>query len=290
VLEYLATDSHHFRTAVAIIVILMIAMATLVFFQFGRRQRGGQSRYSNSLPLFSDSPTTGSRSSNDGENHASMAHDTVFVVPDISHYTRFITANQQTAARAQEIVFSLINAMIEACDGTFELSKLEGDAMLFFCDARMHSREKIGQTIIAIFDAFAETKSQLVEKEAGFDDGCKNIDDLDLKIFVHRGETARFSFRGTIDHFGADVIILHRLMKNSVEGKRYIMVTDAASDLVSLDGNFDRESVEEDLAESGTIEATVFRIPGPEYAAAQPPIIPKDVLLVLTCNSGSCLK
>ena len=96
-----------------------------------------------------------------------------------------------------------------------------------------------------MFDAFFEEKQQILESGICSCDACKHIDDLDLKVFVHRGEAARFSFRGSIDHFGTDVIILYRLMKNNVEGDRYVMVTDAARDSVSLNGNFSRHAIEE---------------------------------------------
>lgn len=64
------------------------------------------------------------------------AQDTVFIMPDISHYTRFIAGGHFTDSCAQEIIFSLINAMISAGTKTVELSKLEGDAVLFYTDAR----------------------------------------------------------------------------------------------------------------------------------------------------------
>ena len=59
------------------------------------------------------------------------ALETIFILPDISGYTRFMTGSQFSFGHAQHIVFSLINAMIGAATRTVELSKLEGDAALF---------------------------------------------------------------------------------------------------------------------------------------------------------------
>lgn len=260
-LEHLANDSHHFSSALAIIVLLVVVIGGLLIYRSGPNQRSTQGHYFSSLPISSNNQATKPGAPVANASDLSTAHDTVFILPDISSFTRFITANRSSSTRAQEVVFSLINAMIEACEGTLKLSKLEGDAVLFFCDTREHSAEKIGLSIRSIVKAFYETKQQFSENEPRIEGGCKNIDDLDLKIFVHRGKTTRFSFRGAIDHFGADLIILHRLMKNNVKGARYIMVTRAASEIVSLDANLESESVREELAEFGTIEATVFRIP-----------------------------
>lgn len=188
------------------------------------------------------------------------AHDTIFILPDISHYTRFMTGNQFAFAHAQHIIFSLINAMIVAATKTVELSKLEGDAALFFVDTSRYSDAVIGQTVMDIFCAFFNERKRLMESNLCLCRACRHIDDLDLKIFVHRGQAARFKFRGSIDHFGTDVIILHRMMKNGVHGHRYVMVTDAAAGCISLPGNLEPFQVEEDVEHVGRVRASVFEI------------------------------
>ena len=57
-------------------------------------------------------------------------HETVFVLPDISHYTRFMAGTHFSFGHAQHIVLSLLDAMIEAATQTLELSKLEGAGLL----------------------------------------------------------------------------------------------------------------------------------------------------------------
>lgn len=79
-------------------------------------------------------------------------------------------------------------------------------------------------------------------------------------MFVHRGQAAQFEFRGSIDLFGTDVIVLHRIMKNGVEGHRYIMITDAAATSIKLPRAFDVSFVEEDVQHIGKIRASVHHI------------------------------
>ena len=84
------------------------------------------------------------------------------------------------------------------------------------------------------------------------------MDDLDLKIFVHKGKAARFKFRGSVDHFGTDVIILHRLMKNGVNNHRYVMVTDAAAECIELALHNEPYQIEEEIEQVGSVRADIF--------------------------------
>jgi len=192
-------------------------------------------------------------------------HDTLFILPDISNYTKFMAGNQFAFAHARHIIFHLIDAMVDAATKTFELSKLEGDAALFFVDAGRHTPQVNGRAVMDIFRAFFQERRRLMEANICPCGACHHIESLDLKIFVHRGQTARFKFRGAVDHFGSDVIILHRMMKNSVEGHRYVMVTEAAADSIDLkamgfDADFSPLEIEEEMEHVGKVRATVFSL------------------------------
>lgn len=194
------------------------------------------------------------------DHEAMEMRDTIFVLPDISHYTRFMTGSEFSFAHAQHIIFSLINSMIVAASRTAELSKLEGDAALFFVDADRHSADRIGTCVLDIFAAFYAEQTRLIETNMCACRACKTIGDLDLKIFVHRGQASRFEFRGSTDHFGVDMIVLHRLMKNGVDTDRYIMVTEAARSHVAFPAELPSVQIEEDLRGYGKIAATVFTL------------------------------
>ncbi len=187
-------------------------------------------------------------------------HDTVFIFPDISGYTRFITGSEFSFAHAQVVIFSLINAMISAAAKTVRLSKLEGDAALFYTDAAQLTAEDLDATLYRIFADFFSERQRLIDANACPCRACKSISDLDLKIFVHRGEAARFEFRGSVDHFGTDVIVLHRLMKNGVNNRRYVMVSEAATQSVALSFGGDPDHVRETIEQIGDISAAVYPI------------------------------
>jgi hypothetical protein len=240
--------------------VVIVAITVAVLFLARRAQAGSllvaDLAAGRSMPLL---PTATGRHDG-GEASPFPVHDTIFLLPDISNYTRFMTGNRFAFGHAQHIVFSLINAMVAAATRTVELSKLEGDAALFFVDAEKFDGAVIGQTVNDIFAAFFAERENLMRANLCPCSACTSIADLDLKIFVHRGKASRFSFRGSVDHFGTDVIILHRIMKNGVGEKRYVMITDAAAGSINLPIVCRVRSIEEELEHVGRIEATVHSI------------------------------
>ncbi len=70
-------------------------------------------------------------------------------------------------------------------------------------------------------------------------DACANISSLDLKFVVHHGEFVLGEVAGRTELHGADVNLLHRLLKNAVTAetgiRAYIMYTQQAVDALGLD-------------------------------------------------------
>ena len=186
--------------------------------------------------------------------------DTVFVLPDISRYTRFMTGSQFSVGHAQHIILSLLNAIISAAHGRLELSKLEGDAALFFVDGNKLAPDELGEAVMEIFRSFFRERRRLRESNICPCRACSHIDDLDLKIFVHRGEASRFQFRGAVDLFGTDVIVIHRIMKNSVDHHRYVMITDVAASAIAFPEPGETSKIEETVEHIGLVGATAIKL------------------------------
>ncbi len=201
------------------------------------------------------------------------AHDTIFILPDISHYTRFMTGNRLAFGHARHVVFDLLNAMMDAATKKLQVSKLEGDAALFFVDGHKYSDHAIGEIVMDIFAAFFRERDRLCKSTTCQCSACQQIADLDLKIFVHRGAASRFEFRGTIDHFGTDVIILHRMMKSGAHSHRYVMVSQAANSSISLPELPEPYELQQELSHIGRFAARIYEIDDErvaELATSQP--------------------
>lgn len=187
------------------------------------------------------------------------SRETIFVVPDISGYAKFVTANQKSADLAQDVVFELLNAIVAASGGRLQLAKIEGDAVFFFDDLCKNSPKELGEVLIAMFARFYEERQRLAAKFRPLLAPCQSIEDLDLKIFVHSGSVSHFRFRDIPDVFGADVVVLYRLMKNNLTTRRYLLVTDAVENRVKLPNAFRSERLTHKIEGFGDIAANVFR-------------------------------
>ncbi len=259
VTDHMIHDLQHLMATVLVLLVVLFLLGLPLYRRYSNWFASAfHQSHSILTPLVETSRTTDSNLGAPMEKPDVSVHDTIFILPDISNYTRFIASEHVTESRAQETIFSLMNAMIIAGTKTVELSKLEGDAVLFYTNANQKTDLEIGKTVMAIFDAFFEERRRLIESDFCSCGSCRHVSNLDLKIFIHRGQSKRFNFRGSIDHFGADVTILHKLMKNNIRADRYVMVTAAADDNVKLPGDFVQHQVEEDLEHVGKIVATVY--------------------------------
>jgi len=158
-----------------------------------------------------------------------LAHAQLVIV-DISGYTDFIVNRTVSLLHAEEVVSELLDALAERSQHPLVLNKFEGDAALLYAesgdDPAAAATDVVAQ-LGSMFDAFADSRESIRLKRTGCGcDACTNIANLQLKAFMHCGEIAIKQLRGFTELAGEDVILLHRLLKNDVEGKEYVLLTD----------------------------------------------------------------
>lgn len=198
---------------------------------------------------------TDSHQAADDDDHA--AKDTVLVVPDISGYTRFLATTSATPDVAKNIILSLLDAIIDAVGQHLKVAKIEGDAVLLFTDEIHTNPHELAATVQRIFTSFDMAKLSAIQNS----DNDVALSDLDLKIFVHHGAVSRFRFRNEIDLMGTDVVLLHRLMKNDVSERRYVMVTKNAEAKIRMPPSTIARRSTQQITDIGQIETTVYAIP-----------------------------
>ncbi len=64
---------------------------------------------------------------------------------------------------------------------------------------------------------------------------CRGVFGLSLKLIVHHGSFMRQVVRGRSRLAGPDIILAHRLLKNDVEPRTYVLFTDAAVERLGID-------------------------------------------------------
>lgn len=155
----------------------------------------------------------------------------VLVMVDISGYTHFIRAQKMSAIHAEEIIFELLEAVIDRAEHPLTLNKLEGDAVFLYAEVGSADPVKVVRDIIqqahGFFDVFYARAQTLTKERAECDcNACQRVHDLRLKILLHMGEAVFKTIRQFNELAGEDVITIHRLLKNSIPEREYILMTE----------------------------------------------------------------
>lgn len=158
----------------------------------------------------------------------------LLIIADISGYTRFMTANAKTLAHSQTIITELVTAIVQQVELPLEVAKLEGDAVFLYCRKQSgpqlwpEVKRLIGEKLLSFFRRFSDKVAELRQSTTCSCHACAHIDRLRLKLIVHSGEVLFHRVLHFMELAGVDVIIAHRLLKNSVASDQYILVTAAA--------------------------------------------------------------
>ncbi len=158
----------------------------------------------------------------------------LLIIADIGGYTRYMTANAKTLAHGQVIITELIHAIVREIALPLEIAKLEGDAVFLFCrkspDALqwMSMRAEISRSLLTFFYLFQKRLQELSQSNHCTCQACSHIEKLALKIIVHSGEALFHRVLHFEELAGVDVIIVHRLLKNSVPAGQYLLLTESA--------------------------------------------------------------
>lgn len=187
----------------------------------------------------------------------------ILLLADIGGYTRFMLDHRKAQEHGQLIVATLIDAILAQATNPLEVSKLEGDAVFLFArkDAALDPREladALGERIRVIFGEFEEARSVLARTAICRCGACANVDELRLKVIVHSGEAVVSDFSGLPELSGLDVILAHRLLKNTVPADEYVLLTSPARQDVAFPDDPDLEPRIERYDDMGAVETWVL--------------------------------
>ncbi|OGG04735.1 MAG: hypothetical protein A3F83_10680 [Candidatus Glassbacteria bacterium RIFCSPLOWO2_12_FULL_58_11] len=194
----------------------------------------------------------------------------VLILTDISGYTRFMLSNKASLVHGQVIITELTKAIINQIEIPLEISKLEGDAVFAYAvrgesEAEWEAHKRlIGAKLQMFFEAFSDKLAELIGSNICNCETCKNIEKLQLKILVHSGEALFYKIGGFNELSGADVIIVHRLLKNSVKSHQYLLLTEAACRDIEFPERLDLVEGEETYDEIGAVKTHIHLLPGGE--------------------------
>jgi Protein of unknown function (DUF2652) len=159
----------------------------------------------------------------------------VIILADISGYTKFMAQNQLAAMHGQQCITFLLETIIREVDIPLHLQEIEGDAVFLYAvagDGQPWSEvfTQIRKKLVRFFEVFIE--AMIIGGEVAPIpcpcSVCKDVHQLKLKIIVHSGRAVFNTIGGLAQVSGIDVILAHRLLKNSVPSHEYMLMTEAA--------------------------------------------------------------
>ena len=144
-----------------------------------------------------------------------MRQEGFFVIADLSGYTRLLT--QSELEQAQAVVRNLLSTLLEQTRPPLIVSRLEGDAIFSYApEGSFLQGQTLHESLENMYCAFRRALEQ-EERNTGCDcQACSIRPTLDLKVIVHHGQYVVEKVGQTQVLHGADVIVAHRLLKNSI--------------------------------------------------------------------------
>lgn len=154
-----------------------------------------------------------------------MAENTATIlIPDISGFTEFMTNTE--LAHSSHAINLLIDAMIQAVGEEYEVSEIEGDAVLLIKKGSAPSQKEILGTCMKIFNAFHYQRKWLQQHAICPCGACQEIINLTLKFVAHHGPVAEIKVGRFVKQSGTEMIVAHRLLKNNIDNNEYLLVTE----------------------------------------------------------------
>lgn len=225
----------------------------------------------------------------------------IIFIPDISGFTQFI--KQTEISHSQHIITELLELIIRETGDSFNLSEIEGDAVLFYNTDSSPNFEQLTELCISIFKKFHQHLAYYSRDKICECGACSSTEKLSLKFILHSGIITQYQVGGHRKLLGEDVIVAHRFLKNSIDDTEYILYSDGfiksstpkdlqLATLLKAAENF--ESVDETVFYYQKLRAYRDQIeePPPRNPIAIPKIKlgktleiqaePKELLLILT--------
>ena len=151
------------------------------------------------------------------------AEQSLIFIPDITGFTRFVQSVE--VRHSQHIISELLEILIDSNPLGLDISELEGDAILFYKYGHVPTLESILHQAKHMFENFHNHLKKYTSPGVCHCGAQKVPVDLSLKIIIHQGKLAFTKVKQYRKPYGLDMIVAHKLLKNSIEEKEYVLVT-----------------------------------------------------------------
>ncbi|KRF34405.1 DUF2652 domain-containing protein [Nocardioides sp. Soil805] len=152
----------------------------------------------------------------------------LMLIADIGGYTEYMSTHRMSLAHAQVNTGRLLERVIDAAPG-LELIEIEGDAAFLYREAGSTAPDLLVREVTDLAAAMHRAfhlEREYVARNLCPCSGCKQAANLTLKFVAHVGDVATQTIRQRRKLVGIDVILVHRLLKNTVPVREYVLLTD----------------------------------------------------------------
>ena len=188
--------------------------------------------------------------------------NTVLLIADISGYTKFMKQHTIASSHAKQIIVKLLRAMMRAAKPPLKVAELEGDAVFFYARGKASDVDRMAahvkHQIVELFAAFKKELHDIDSLRTCSCDACDHVHDLQLKQVMHAGNVDIARIERFEKLFGIDVILVHRMLKNSVPVHEYVMMTGPMFACVKDFFGLEPERRTESFEGVGEVETLVF--------------------------------
>jgi hypothetical protein len=165
-----------------------------------------------------------------------MDTEGIILLSDISGYTEFLT--KTSVEHGNWIISNFFAAMLQDVPVNFKVVEVEGDAL--FCWLPLEKDFTDPGAIIRLvthqFDRFVGVQEWMVNvhrcEEGCQCAACSGVSELKIKFILHLGKAGAYRIGPFEKIGGIDVVVAHRLLKNSVPLREYQLVTDTTYDML----------------------------------------------------------
>jgi len=143
-------------------------------------------------------------------------------IPDISGFSEFVYETEIEHSR--HIISELINLIIASNELDMEVIEIEGDAILFYKEQVPHFKRILQQASKMFIDFHHHLRKYETLRicQCG---ACSSAANLSLKFIAHSGNITTIDVGNLKKLHGKDVVIAHKLLKNSIPDHEYLLIT-----------------------------------------------------------------
>jgi len=184
----------------------------------------------------------------------------ILLIADITGYTMYLQGSE--LEHAHGVLTDLLAVLVDGTRPPLAVSNLQGDAVFSYgIDTHQVSGQTFVEMVEDIYVGFRRAIEEMIMNSTCGCNACANLGTLDLKFMIHHGEFLIQTIGTSQELVGSDVIIAHRLAKNTVTAttgiRAYAAYTAAVVQALDISHLTDDWTPHREVYDSGAVECWV---------------------------------